>query len=118
MEKCANKLFEIFTFAVYVRLLLEAFHSLSLSSTHEINTFDASDTSKMLSLISAFVVFLVCLAMLGLMLVEWVRSRSPQIYSTQTYFKEILVGTKDNWTARSHSLLDFSRRLLLIVTAL
>ena len=105
----------MFTFTVYVRLLLEAFHSLSLSSTNEIRAFDASDTSKMLSLISAFVVFLICLVVLGLMLVEWVRSRNSQVYQTQIYFKELLEGAKDMWIARSHCFLDFSRRLLLIV---
>ena len=108
----------MFMFTVYIRLLLEAFHCLSLSSTHEIKTFDASDTSKVLSLLSAFIVFLFCIALLGLMLIEWMRSKNPLVYKTQTYFREIFEGTRDKWIARSHSLLDFSRRLLLIVAGL
>lgn len=53
-----KKLFELFTFAIYLRTILEVFHTLLLSSILEINTFEHSTTMKVISLVVAIVVVL------------------------------------------------------------
>lgn len=59
--KFTKKLLETLTFSVYIRIYLEFFHTLILSSVHEISEFEIQNTSRIISLVVAFIVCFGCI---------------------------------------------------------
>lgn len=55
-----RKLWTFFTFTLYIRLSLEAYQFILLSSVSEIYTFDTSSNAKIASLTVAFVFVILC----------------------------------------------------------
>lgn len=87
---------------------------LLLSSLSEIKIFRGSAPSRVVSLCWACLLMILQLTLIVSIYVEWIRSRKPQIYSQQTYFKEFFGGLRDSWFDRSYLLFSLGRRCLLI----
>ena len=117
-NKAYTKWMHFMTFAVYVRLLVEALQAMFVSSLSELKDFSTSNTAHRQSLKFAFVLLFVWIAVIVLMLVEWIRSRRPDTYKQQSYFVEIFSGLKDVWRCRSYLLLNFIRRAALITISI
>ena len=121
-DKCWKKAYlkwmHFLTFAVYVRLLVEALQAMFVSSLSELKDFSTVNTAHKLSLSFAFVLLFVWIAVIVLMLVEWMRSSRPDTYKQQKYFVEIFGGLKDVWRCRSYLLLNFGRRAALIIISM
>ena len=116
--KAYSKWMRFLTFAVYVRLLVEALQAMFVSSLSELKDFSTVNTAHRLSLSFAFALLFVWIAVIVLMLVEWMRSSRPDIYKQQSYFVEIFGGLKDIWRCRSYLLLNFGRRAALITISI
>lgn len=55
-----NKLFQFFTFGLYIRFTLEAYQFMLLTSISEIYKFNVSSIPRMVSVIIAFVLLILC----------------------------------------------------------
>lgn len=108
------KLLELLTFTLYIRLLVEAYQIMMISSLNEIKEFDNKSKERIISLSFAFALLMICLGLLLLMVIEWIRSRDPDVFEEQLYFKEFFGGLKDKFRSRSYMLLNFSRRGVFI----
>ena len=98
--KWYNKWIKFLTFSIYVRVFVEAFDALLVSSLTEIERFEVSNASAKVSLSLAFIIALLCAFVIVLMLVEWIRSRNQETFEHQTYFSEIFASLKDQWRCR------------------
>ena len=116
--KAYSKWMSFLTFAVYVRLLVEALQAMFVSSLSELKDFSTVNTAHRLSLSFAFVLLFVWYVVIVMMLVEWMKSSRPDTYKQQKYFVEIFSGLKDVWWCRSYLLLNFSRRAALIIISM
>ena len=121
-DKCCYKAYSkwmrFLTFAVYVRLLVEALQAIFVSSLSELKIFSTANTAHRLSLSFAFVLLFVWIVVIVMMLIEWMRSSRLDTYKQQTYFVEIFGGLKDIWRCRSYLLLNFGRRAALITISM
>ena len=113
--KILSKLMDLFLFTIYVRTFVEALQMMMLSSLIEIKTFDTSEISRVFSILISFLFTLLCVGLIVLMAVEWIRSKDPKIFKQQKYFKEVFSGVKDKWRARCYMLLNFGRRAIFII---
>ena len=118
MSKAVIKLFEIFTFGIYIRVFLEAYQSMLLSSIQEIKVFNAESIDEVVSLVWAFLILATCLGFLIFVFVKWLKSRNLDISNEHSYFNSIFSGLRNSWFARIYLLLNFGRRSLLILIGL
>lgn len=109
------KLFEIFTFGIYIRFYLEAYQNMLLSSVQEIKVFNAESVDQIVSLVWAFFIVTLCLTFLIFVFIKWLKSRNQEKSTKHSYFDSIFSGLRDSWFARLYLLLNFGRRSLLIV---
>ena len=113
--KLYSKWMNLLTFTIYVRMFIEAFQAMFVSSLTEIKLFDTNSTAHRLSLSFAFLIAFFCWGIIVTMLVEWIRSRNQDTFKQQSYFSEIFGGLKDRWICRSYLLLNFGRRAFFII---
>ena len=113
--KLYSKWMNLLTFTIYVRMFIEAFQAMLVSSLTEIKLFNTNNAAHRLSLSVAFLIAFFCWGIIVMMLVEWIRSRNQDTFKQQTYFSEIFGGLKDRWVCRSYLLLNFGRRAFFII---
>ena len=109
-----NKVIQILTFSIYVRLVVEAYQAILVSNLTEINNFNKSDTSHRVSLSFAFVIAFSCVVVAASSAIEWYRSRNEETFKNQTYFREIFEGLKDRWIWRWYIFVNLLRRIFFI----
>ncbi|CAI2381945.1 unnamed protein product [Moneuplotes crassus] len=113
--KANDKVIGWMTFGVYIRLIIESFQIMVLASLYEIKYFSTQNTIHIISLSYAFVISILSFGFLALMLVEFLRSKDPNTFKDQTYFRDIFTGTRNSWISRSFLLLNYGRRTLLVI---
>ena len=114
-NKLLNKIIDALTFGVYIRIFIESFQIMLISSLYEIKHFRTKNALYIISLVYAFIVLMLSVGLLLLMLTEWLRSKTPRTFQKQKYFKELFNGVKPQWFSRSFTLFNFWRRTLLIL---
>ena len=102
-------LIEILTFDIYIRLMIEAYLFLTLSSITEIYKSKLSNSEEILSYTMSILIFGLSIAFTVITFLQWKKSRKPETFSKQFYFKELFMGVKDNWLARSYTLMFLSK---------
>ena len=102
-------LIEILTFDIYIRLMIEAYLFLTLSSITEIYKSKLSNSEEILSYTMSILIFGLSIAFIVITFWQWKKSRKPETLSKQFYFKELFMGVKDNWLARSYTLMFLSK---------
>ena len=104
---------KILTFSTYIRIILESFQIMLISSISEIFNLNTSSSSKSYSLISAFLIFAFCWLIIWLILVLiWKMKNSEE--SRFTKYEELFSGLKENTSSRQFRVLHLLRRFLYI----
>ena len=102
------KLWEFFTFAIYIRIFIEAFQFMLLSCMSEISIFNTSSDAKMASLGIAFLILIFCLAVFTLGVYQ---------YKTQKHrcLSEFESGLKDSKVCKLFTCFFLLRKIILVV---
>jgi len=111
MGKCGKKLMKLFTFTIYIRIVLEAMLILSLTSIAEIYDFNISSIQSIVSMIIAVGIVSLLLSFIAINVIMWHKSQRMLFELGDSYFKELLEGTKETKSARLFVLIFVIRRL-------
>ena len=108
-------LIDILTFDIYIRLTIEAYLFLTLSSITEIHKCKLSNNEMILSYMMSIVIF-------GLSIGFWIitfwqlkKSKQTENFRKQYYFKELFMGVKNRWKARSYTLMFLSKSFSIFI---
>lgn len=104
-------LYELFHFTIYLRLLLEAYQFLMMSSVSELYQMKYDEYA---SFSIAAMIFILCLFLLGLS--YHLYSSTKKFYDDDQHYhcKEIVRGLKDTKSARMYTFLLVFRRFALV----
>lgn len=94
LGKLSNYLFFMFTFAIYIRTILQAYMIVLLGSLRELHLFDLSGTDKIISFGSSILIVILLLAILGLSIYVSHKSANKDYDPKKSYFGEFVKGTK------------------------
>lgn len=97
----------MFTFAIYIRMLIEAYQFMLLSCISEISLSKTSSSSKTASLIFAFATLLLCLVIVAVGIFHF-RNQKHQCFS------EYESGTKDAKIHRIFTTIFLIRKIVLV----
>ena len=113
-KKIMNKLFIILTFGWYIRYILETNQYILISTVNEIYSFDLSDPKRVTSLVFAFWVVLLCLALI--IFVFWLSFSSYEISEEDhSKLEEIFSGVKMQKSSKLYVPILLIRRALFVV---
>ena len=104
-HKVYQKVYEIFTLTIYIRLLLESYQFLLLSSWSEIYAFEYSNSSKIISSVLAIIGLLIWIAFHAVAIKQWCREFGKYIHINLQFLST-------NWFAR-YVFLSFRKANLL-----
>ena len=110
-----NKIFQLFMFTIYIRLILEAYIFIILSSLSEIKMWNPQNTSKTISLIIAIICQLLCIGLLVLTFVHWLINRKLESIDHYMPLKTLFNELKHQSKARLYSTLLLLRRTFLSI---
>ena len=113
--KVFNKVFQLFTYTIYVRLILESNQFILLSSFSELRIWSSSNNSKTISLIIAFIASLSWISFIVANYIHW--RYNWKIDSTDHYmpFKEFFSDLKDKSVPRLYSTIILIRRAIFVI---
>ncbi|CAI2376235.1 unnamed protein product [Moneuplotes crassus] len=104
-------LYEQLTFGVYIRIILEAFLLVVVSSLYELYMFTYDN---LLSYIANIVIIFLWGSFFIICLWQWVRSKDENRLSKARHFREFYAGIKPNWRSRVFTAFFLSKRFILI----
>lgn len=110
--KAVNKTYKYFTFTVYVRMLLEAYLFLFLSSISEIYDAEFVPGGRILSYIFSILILIVLLAACGFIFYMWKRSIKPNFIVENSKFGELFEGVKKGKYPQLFQFVFVFRRIL------
>ena len=113
--KIFEKIYQLFAFTIYLRLILEASQFLMLSWFEELKSWNVSNASRIISLWIAMFATLIWISLIILSFLNWYKNKN--IESTNHYmpFKELFGGIKDQSKPRLYSTVLLSRRTFLVI---
>lgn len=112
-NKIMKKVFEAFTFAVYIRFLLEGFQILLMTTFFEITRFDLSGINWMFSLLFSFALFLFTVAFYYMSVRQALKAENSN--EEKSKFEEFNAGLKKKKLVRIYTPLLLLRRYFLII---
>ena len=104
----------VMTFNIYMRLLLESYQYLTISSVSEINQIDLNTNSKIVSFIISIVFLLLLLLFITFIFYQNCMITKSTTRNTRKWFIELFVGLRDKRVARAYVLLLTIRRVILV----
>ena len=110
-----DKLFQIFTFSIYVRVIIQAFLVILLSAVSEISLFSVENPIRIISLSLSW---LLCISLFFYFMICWYQiwKAHPDITLTnQIYFLEFFNGIKNNTYARIFPAVHMMQRILCVI---
>jgi hypothetical protein len=110
-----KKIFDFFTFTVYIRLLLQSSQFMLMTSIAELNAFNYQSAPRIVSLCLAGVVLLIVSAFLIFSVKLWVSRIRKQAYHEESKFDEFFGGLKRKKFASAYNLLILIRRVYLVL---
>lgn len=114
IHKVIMKVFDWMTFNIYIRMFIEAYLLIILSSIKEpFNFSDNQKGTKVISLLANIVLSLTWISFFGICVYQWIKSIDERTFENQYYFNEFYEGVKNSWTARVYSSLFLAKRLTL-----
>ena len=113
-SKLYKWIYQLFSFTVYIRIMIQSNQYLLIASWSEIKNFDYSSASKTISLFLSFLFY----SFWVLIPVIWIILGCKGIFSTEnekwTYFSELFSGMKNNKSAKAYIVLEILRKILLV----
>jgi hypothetical protein len=108
-----RKMIDFIVTKVYIRLFMLAYVFLLLTAIPE--AMDKQDESSMNgSMYAAYVVSAVCIGLLTISIIEWIRFFNPSKFEKAYWFKEMFSGLHSSNYARLYPVIWISRRLILV----
>ena len=111
-----TKLIDLFNFSIYIRIIMEAYQLLLISSFSEIINFNGVDSTKQkISIVSSFIIFSIWMLMLGLSF--YLFYSTTKLFDPDGFYRlrEYIAGVKDSKSARMYSFLLLSRKTIMVV---
>ena len=112
--KWMEKTYQFFGFSFYIRVMFEANIFLLMSSFSELYNWNTSSTSKIISLLLAFVGSWICVNFISMSLINWVKYKDTQNMDNYIPLKEFFSGFKTNRVSKLYPTLLLSRRALFV----
>ena len=109
-----KKIFEILTFAIYIRYILELSQFFMVSSISEIYSFDTSGYLRIISVVFAIMVF-AFFAIVIVALFIFAFSSYKEIEGEHNKLSELISGLKQNRKERLYVAILMARRLIFIM---
>jgi membrane protein implicated in regulation of membrane protease activity len=109
MRLVTRRIWVIFTFALYIRLVIQSYQYLTIISVSGMYLMDLSNLSRLVSFITSFSIAAFLILTLAAGTYIW-----RKCLSSNSNFQEIFSGLKMKPAARSYQLLLMLRRLILI----
>jgi cysteine-rich repeat protein len=109
-----QKIFQLFTFAIYIRLLMQYSQFMLISSLSEIYAFNIESTPHLVSLCLACLVLLLLALFFFISARFWYERVTQLNYESDTWFRELFSGLKKTKFGTSYNLLILLRRTYLI----
>ena len=107
------------TFNIYIRLFMEAFLFMILSSIRELYLGSQLNSSqKIASFAMNFIIIIIWGGFIGIAIWQWRKSKNKEQFANQYYFNELFLGIKNNFRSRIYSILFLSKRILLVTVVI
>ena len=113
--KLLDWFYQLFTFTIYLRFILEANQFMMLSSFSEIKSWSTSDDSKIISLWIAFILSFLWIGLVVLTFLYWIKNRNLENTNRFMSFKAFFSGLKDESRPRLYSTVLLARRAFLVI---
>ena len=113
LTRSIRRLFHMFTYNIYVRIMIGSNLFILLNSTSE--TYEAKLDTKTASYVFALVAFMTSIGLLGLTISQSIKSWNPEKFIKLKYFKELFRDLKPSRAARSYNAIELIRFLILVL---
>ena len=114
MAKYVEKVYQFFTFSLYVRILLEANIFLLLSSFSELHNWLTRTASEIISLFIAFIGAWIWIMFVALSLISWYKVKNIENMDIYIPLKEFFNGTRSTSLSKLYSTFMLSRRVIFV----
>ena len=111
-RKLWEKLFEIFTFSIYIRLFIQAFTIILLSSFSEIYELRVYNRVEIISYIINLFIFSSIFVFYGLWIMQIKKAHPAFNPKRQFYFAEFFAGLKNKTSSRIYPAIFLGQRIL------
>ena len=111
-RKFWEKLFEIFTFSIYIRLFIQAFIIILLSSFSEIYELRVYNRVEIISYIINLFIFTSIFVFYGLWIMQIKKAHPVLKPKRQFYFVELFAGLKNKTSSRIYPAIFLGQRIL------
>ena len=108
--KILEIIYQLFSYTIYIRLILEANQFLILSSFQELRTWNIYGTSKIISLIISFIGAIFWISLIVISFFHWNHNKDLESIDHYMPFKELFNGLKNNRKPRLYSTALLLRR--------
>ena len=106
------KILEILTFGFYIGVWLETYILFILVDFSEINLHFKRGIKNMSSCVMSYIILGFMTLFIFLTLWQWIKSKNPESFEKQKYFKVLVDGMRPKWICRSYFLAFLVRRTL------
>jgi hypothetical protein len=110
------KIFNIMSFSIYIRILLEAYLLISLSTISELNEFDHSNGFRIFSLSMSLIFAILLTTMLLLFLFQMTIYSKVHPSKIQWCLREFIAGMKISKLSQIYTIIFMSIRISFVVT--
>ena len=110
LTKFYDKIYQLFAFTIYIRLMLEASQFMMLSSFQELKVWNVSNTSKTISLIIAFITAIFWISFIIISIIHWFYNRKIDSIDHYMPLKEFFCDLKDKYWPRLYLTILMLRR--------
>ena len=107
-----NLLFTFFTFSIYIRMIIEAYFMMLLSSFSEVYEHDLSSVSRTTSFYINIAILISLLIVLGIWISQILKAHPTLNLQKQKYFVEFFNGIRNTTYSRINSVLFLIQRIL------
>ena len=113
--KVFNKVYQLLSFTVYLRLIMLTYMFIMLSWVQELKSRKTSNSSNITSFICAVIIFILWIIIFIISLIHWKRNKGLESTDHYMPLKEFFNNIKDQSRARLYSTLILGRRAILVI---
>ena len=114
-NKCTEKVYQFFAFSLYVRIFLETYIFLLLSSFSELYHWNTSNTSNIISLFIASIWAWIWVIFVALSLISWHTNKYRENLDIYIPLKELYSGIRNAKASMLYSTFLLTRRLIFVI---
>ena len=111
-RRTGEKLFNIFTFSIYIRIILQYYIIMLLSWFNEIHELKVNNSAKLTSFSLNIIIFIIILSIFGLWIMQVKKAHPKLKIRKQFYFIEFFNGLKNKTCSRMFPIVYMGQRIL------